>query len=121
MILVYGGAWQGKLDWVKKEYGIRDDEVFRCSDKEMPDLSAKVIYGIEEFLKREQDSEEFFRENLECLRDKIIVCRDISQGLVPVEPEERQWRERTGRTMIFLAGKADKVFRIFCGLSQEIK
>ena len=57
----------------------------------------------------------------EALEDKIIIVTDISQGIVPMDPAQRNWREMVGRTMLYLGGKAEKVIRVFCGLGQEIK
>ena len=32
MILIIGGAYQGKLDYAKAEYGLTDDDVFTCEE-----------------------------------------------------------------------------------------
>ena len=32
MILVIGGAYQGKLDYVKETYGLTDEDVFTCEE-----------------------------------------------------------------------------------------
>ena len=34
MILIIGGAWQGKLDFAKEAFGITDADVFTCVDGE---------------------------------------------------------------------------------------
>ena len=52
--------------------------------------------------------------------DKVIFD-DISCGIVPLEPFERQWREASGRLLSALARQADTVTRIFCGLPLELK
>ena len=38
-----------------------------------------------------------------------------------MDQNERWWREMTGRTMLYLSRRADRVIRVFCGLGQEIK
>ena len=48
MILVFGGAYQGKLEYVKENFNI--ETVCDCSDGSEPDFSADVIYGIEGFV-----------------------------------------------------------------------
>lgn len=48
MILVFGGAYQGKLDYVKENFDI--ETVCDCTDGSEPDFSADVIYGIEGFV-----------------------------------------------------------------------
>ena len=45
MILIFGGAYQGKLDYAKKNFDIKT--VCDCSDGAVPDFAADAIYGIE--------------------------------------------------------------------------
>ena len=35
MILIIGGAWQGKLEFAKATFGITDADVFTCTDREI--------------------------------------------------------------------------------------
>ena len=51
----------------------------------------------------------------------VILCDEVGCGVVPVDPAERAWREETGRLCCELAQKADRVERIFCGLSMVLK
>ena len=39
----------------------------------------------------------------------------------PMEKQEREYRERVGRLLIRLAGEAETVERIICGIGQKIK
>ena len=55
------------------------------------------------------------------LRDKVIISDDISQGVVPMDATEREWREMTGRCLVSLGQQADKVIRVFCGIPEVIK
>lgn len=126
MILIFGGAYQGKLEYAIKKYNIREDEIYKCSTCSTEiDLSKKVIYGLDKFtyasVKEGLTPLDFVKENLEKLSDKIIICDDISQGIVPMDKTERAWREANGRCMIFLANEASEVYRIFCGLENKIK
>ena len=41
--------------------------------------------------------------------------------MVPVEPEQRTWREAVGRLCCRLAQRAERVERIFCGLPMVLK
>ena len=50
MILIFGGAYQGKLDYAKKNFEI--ETVCDCSDGAAPDFTADAIYGIDGFVKR---------------------------------------------------------------------
>ena len=42
MILIIGGAWQGKLDFAKATFGITDTDVFTCTDEGI-DFSKRSI------------------------------------------------------------------------------
>ncbi|MBN7774367.1 bifunctional adenosylcobinamide kinase/adenosylcobinamide-phosphate guanylyltransferase [Clostridium aminobutyricum] len=128
MELIVGGAYQGKLEYVKKTYQIKDEEVFYCEeDAANPqlDLSKKVIYQLENFIlacvKQGIGAREYLMDNRGFLENKIIVCMDISQGIVPMDREMRAWREMNGRALIYLSEEAENVVRIFCGLPHKIK
>ena len=51
----------------------------------------------------------------------ILICDELGNGIVPLEKMERIWREQTGRLMIELAGQAERVEHILCGLGQRLK
>ena len=54
-------------------------------------------------------------------RDCIVICDEIGNGIVPIDPLEREYRERTGRILIEIAKQADEVVRVICGIGQKIK
>ena len=51
----------------------------------------------------------------------IIISDEIGNGIVPVNSFEREYRERTGRILVELAGRAEEVVRVICGIGQKIK
>lgn len=53
--------------------------------------------------------------------DCIVICDEIGNGIVPMEAEERIYRERTGRILEQLAAQADEVVRVVCGIGLKIK
>lgn len=85
----------------------------------------KVIYGLDRLilnqLKAGIDPAAYIDENIEAMKDKIIICTDIFCGIVPVDALMRRWRDDTGRIMIRLANESDSVIRIFLGMEQIIK
>ena len=126
MILIYAGAYQGKLDFARKSFGIKDEDICYCnSDMESIDFGKKVIYGLEKFIygyeKRAQSADEYIRAQLPLMNDKIIICEDISRGLVPMDKLERAWRETNGRVVNAVAAEADEVYTVFCGIESRIK
>lgn len=127
MILIFGGSYQGKLDYAKKNFDI--ETVCDCSDGTVPDFAADAIYGIEGFVKRQSpgsdqpplEAADWFSERREAWQDKVLIMTDVSQGIVPMDPELRAFREMNGRLMLRLAAEASEVHRVFCGIGKRVK
>ena len=75
-----------------------------------------------------QQKESYVNKTLEYLStviernpDLIFICDEVGNGIVPVEKEERDYRECVGRVLCVLAGEADTVERVHCGIPQVIK
>ena len=60
-------------------------------------------------------------EKKELLKDKILICDEISSGIVPLKKEERLWREETGKVLQFLSKESEEVYRIFFGIGTRLK
>ena len=120
MILIIGGAYQGKLDFVKETFGITDQDIHICGIGEI-DFSKRCIYKIEEFTDANPDPVGYFRNHREQWRDSILVMQDIFCGVVPMDAKKRIWRQNTGRLAQYLSREASQVSRIFCGLEQRLK
>lgn len=125
MELIIGGAFQGKTAFAKENFGISDEDIIVCEKESEPGFDKKCITHLERFsywcVEHGFEPSEYFYEHAENLFDKIIVCDDISCGVVPINKTERAWREANGRLLIKLSKDAEHVTRIFCGLSQRLK
>ncbi len=128
MILIIGGAYQGKLDYAKEEYGLTDADVFTCEEGSTAvGFDEKIVDHFERYIlaliKAGQVPERAVGMQLRANRYKgrIVICDDISQGIVPMDKTERAWREGVGRTMVKVAQQADKVVRVFCGIPVVLK
>jgi len=123
MILVIGGAYQGKLAHILEKHP--DKTVYQC-DAENPemDMSADVINSLHMLtlaqIRKGTDPLVYLQEKLPHMKGKIIISDDISCGVVPIDPETRQWRETTGRCLVLLSKNADEVIRVFCGIGSRI-
>lgn len=110
MILIIGGKGQGKLRYVLEKTGLSEEQVSTALPCDKP-----ILNGLQELT----------RSNLhltaEDIPDCIVICDEIGCGVVPISPEERDWRERTGRLCCELARRARRVERIFCGLPMVLK
>lgn len=136
MHLVFGGAYQGKLDYAKERYGYGEADVYRCASFQRQeaaqcqaevkvDYSFKVIDHLEAFIlncvRCGKEAKEILEMDRENWRDSVFICTDISSGIVPCDEEMRAWREMVGRTLMYLGKEAEEVTRMFCGIPQKIK
>ena len=123
MILVYGGAYQGKLEYAKTNFDIKD--ICDCSGGGMPDFSADAVYGLDGFVLQcagdGREAADCFRSSRRLWQDKVLIMTDVSQGLVPMSALERSFREMNGRLMLYLASEAEQVHRVFCGIGKRVK
>ena len=125
MILLIGGAYQGKLTLAKKKYGFSDDDIFTCTEEDGIEFGARCIDRLEEFtlwcVRNGKDAVAVFRENREAWQNSVLICQDIFCGVVPMGADMRAWREATGRLAHYLAAEADSVTRVFCGIEEKLK
>ena len=124
MILIIGGAYQGKRDYAKSSFHLAPEDIFTCEGTEI-DFSKRCVNALEEFcyacVRQDIDPVAYFQSHREDWQDSILICNDLSSGVVPMDPVERQWRHVSGRLCQYLAGQAKQVSRIFCGLEQRLK
>ena len=124
MIFIIGGAYQGKLDYARTAYNLKENDIFQCSDAQI-DFSKKCINSIEEFtyacVQKGIEPLDYFLEHESEWHDSILICQDIFCGVVPLGADQREWRQATGRLCKYLSQQAQSVSRIFCGLEQRLK
>lgn len=120
MVLIIGGAWQGKREFAKAEFDLEEEDIFLCQGAEI-DFSRRCIANVEEFARENPDPVGYLEDNRDAWQDSIFICRDMFCGVVPMGAETRQWRQNYGRFCQYLAREADRVSRIFCGLEQRLK
>ena len=126
MILLIGGAYQGKLAYAKENFHLSEIDIYTChEDHSSIDFSKRCIDRLEEFtlacVRNQICSVEYFREHREAWADHLLICQDIFCGVVPLGAEMRAWRNETGRLCQYLSHEAKRVSRIFCGLEQRLK
>ncbi len=124
MILITGGVYQHKLDFVCNNFKLGKDDICFTGNN-LNWNNKKVIYKFNDIIKKWHgeglNSEENILNILESLKDKIIVIDQIGCGVVPVDENERRLREITGRTCCILAQTADEVYNVMFGLGVKIK
>lgn len=148
MKLVIGGAYQGKLTYAKETYHISEGWVDgrTCGPEEI--MTCRGIHHFHEYVKRmlaggdpekaepeggmiqfsgdslsrlEEDAEKFAEALSESNPELVVVSTELGCGVVPMEKADRLWREAAGRLCTCIAGKADEVVRVVCGIGVRIK
>ena len=146
MILIFGGAYQGKRDFAKEHFGI--ETVTECAAPgaelagaedtglaeghsgtetvlALPDFSGDAVCGLERFARActeaGLEARDLMEEQKAGWQDKILIITDVSQGIVPMDKTTRAFREMNGRLMLYLASEADEVWRVFCGIGKRIR
>ena len=108
MVLIFGGAYQGKTAYAQEHF------------------NEKVIIGnfdriILDWIRAGECVEDNLRRFLDANYDAVIICDDISCGVVPIDPVMRKWREAVGRAMVLLAHHSNEVIRLYCGIPTKLK
>ena len=150
MILIFGGAYQGKRDFAKEHFGI--ETVTECAAPgaelagaedtgaedtgaeghsgaetvlALPDFSGDAVCGLERFARActeaGLEARDLMEEQKAGWQDKVLIITDVSQGIVPMDKTTRAFREMNGRLMLYLASEADEVWRVFCGIGKRIR
>ncbi len=109
MILVIGGAFQGKHEFVENKFDVSNEKIF-------DDFHVKM----KEYFLNGGDREEFLRKVFNN-GFKVIISDEIGCGIVPIDKYERLWREEVGRGLCEVAKRCDEVWRVFCGIGIRIK
>ena len=124
MIMIIGGAYQGKLAYAKEMF-----PDVRWTDGEQCEKEAIFQYRgifhfhkyIERLLSEGEDISELAKQLKEKNPDLILVTDEIGYGIVPMDPFLREVRETTGRICTELAKDAKSVIRVVCGIPTVIK
>ena len=126
MKMIIGGAFQGKTDFVKEHFKLSDVDVLdgeKCdfnavfAAKCVNNYHALIRRIIEEKIEPIEFTERLCREN----PDIIIITNEIGSGIIPLEKDERIWREYAGRAGCIIAKNSELVVRVFCGVAEVIK
>ena len=114
MILVVGGLAAGKEAYVRSlGYG----EVDFSSQL---DAACPVITDVQELVRDEDADVEALASRI-AAEKQVVLCVEVGSGIVPIDADERAWREKVGRTCTILADRADSVVRMVCGIPVTLK
>ncbi|MED2971687.1 bifunctional adenosylcobinamide kinase/adenosylcobinamide-phosphate guanylyltransferase [Fictibacillus sp. B-59209] len=142
MHFVTGGAFHGKAKWVQQHYSASriDEGWFNGYEKagwETDDFTTSrvVLEGLEQIVKKVLEENEsggraalqkklqtwLAWEASEPGRCLVLIGTDIGKGIVPMEKENRLWRDVTGWFYQDVVMAAERVDIIWYGLPQTLK
>lgn len=147
MHFVTGGAYNGKKSWVTAHYALDVTEhvwlnAYKEDDLRQPTDQSRqstiiVLEGVEQwiytYLRLEQSTDSLLKslqselnkwlEWEEQSRDHqlIMIGADITKGIVPIEKQDRYWRDITGWIYQYVAKQAERVDVIWYGIAEKIK
>lgn len=126
MILIIGGNSQGKMACAKSLLSIRDTDVADgnvCSLEQA--FQYRVLNHFHLLVKRLSeagiDPQSYVMNSLNANPDIVIISDELSSAVVPIAREDRELQESIGRILCSLAQKAEKVYRVYCGIPVCIK
>lgn len=129
MILITGGTSSGKATFARNlaaQHGWREDDIAfnveellwgqvegagqiaPAGDDAADHTSSKALSATPELIER-------------LAAKAIVTCSEVGAGIVPLDAQERAWREAVGRMSCELASQADAVVRMVCGIPIVLK
>lgn len=125
MILITGGAYEGKTEYAVKRFGFSDADTADGKTASADEiLKAACITDYHEFVRRisaEQNPEEFTERLVRENPSTVVIMNETGCGIIPLEKSERIWREQTGRCGCIIAATASEVIRLCCGIPAVLK
>lgn len=126
MIMITGGAFQGKRECLKRLYKISENEILSGAECLFDDVfTAAAIADYHELVRRlinekidpVEFTEKLCREN----KNAAVIINEIGCGIIPLERSERIYRGEVGKAGCIIAANCDTVVRVFCGIPEVIK
>jgi len=109
MKLYIGGAYQGQTELAQNENPIA--QVYT-------DFHETIRHAV---LMKGKDPREFAREFCHAHPDAVVAANEVGAGVVPMQAEDRAFREAVGRVLCVIAQEAESVTRCVCGIGVRIK
>ena len=133
IILIVGGACQGKAEFAKKLYY----ELFGAVSSRGPVIAdgasgipeklsdIDILIDLQEIVRCEllagADAARIVETILQCKPGLIVTADLIGSGPVPVDAFDRRLRDEAGEVCRLLAERAGHVYRVICGIPHKIK
>ena len=123
MILIIGGAYQGKTEYVRS---LEINDICNGASENFDRIwEHSAVNNFQMLIRRQLEAGLEPLEETEKLLEKnphiVIISTEIGGGIVPMERSERVWREAVGKVCCYLARKSSRVVRVICGIPTIIK
>lgn len=123
MILIIGGAYQGKTEYVRS---LDINDICNGASENFDGIwKHSAVNNFQMLIRRQLEAGLEPLEEAEKLLEKnphiVIISTEIGGGIVPMERSERMWREAVGKVCCYLARKSSRVVRVICGIPTIIK
>lgn len=136
MILITGGKYQGRLNAALELGDYTNEDVFDFAkvnsieyvteNKEFK--TCKIWYNLQEYVRvlAQNGTESYQLENMikkltENCKPEIIIMAEVGAGVIPIKESDNVFRETSGRLSVYFADKAERVYRMICGIKTELK
>ena len=123
MIMIIGGAYQGKLAFAKKMYpDITWADGAVCGEEELYSCGGICHFHhyIERMIKAGKPVNDLAEKLIHGNPAVILVTDEIGYGIVPADAFYREYRETPGRVCTQIAAEAKEVHRVICGIGTVI-
>lgn len=124
MILVIGGAFQGKRQFARELCGLEEwTDGQSCREEELDTCGGMIHFHeyIRNRLAEGQDCAGLAKRVARMNPGVVLISNELGCGVVPVDPFDRRYRETVGRVCTGLAAEAEAVYRVVCGIGVRIK
>lgn len=127
MILIFGGAFNGKLEYAINNLNITRNEFINGKNSNINDIkNAKGIYNLHLLIKNMvnegiQDISEKIYNKVISSNVEVIISDEIGMGIIPIEKSDRILREENGKLLCKLNEISEKTIRVIYGIPQIIK
>jgi hypothetical protein len=121
MTIYLGGAGHGQAALCEKETGLTPVPCTPAEALTAPAV-AELHLVLRAVLRSGGDAQDFARQLLAENPGAVLTCDEIGGGIVPLDPDERRWREETGRALgILAAAEGTRLIRVWYGLPEVLK
>lgn len=138
MILITGGAYQGKLEFARSIYEKTEPMIAEGEKADFEELKqADIIARFHLYIRRcmeenrtensneennlEAEIEEQVKELLQENPNVILEITQLGCGVVPIDAFDRSYREKVGRIGCMLASQAKQVWMVNAGIGIRLK